>query len=149
MKKKLLAILTVLVICLTPAFMLVGCGSEDPNNRISLTCTSWKVEVGQSFSSSKVEGLEILYDLTEFNPDVGKYQYLVPTKEGKMQDPKKFSPDLPEDQFKIDDFAEACTNGLRDVEGFDSSTAVTGKTMTVMIFGVSFTVTYDVVEKIA
>lgn len=141
MKKKFLAILSVLIICLSPVFFLVGCKEEKNNDVIVTVGDTWTVKQNQSFSSiTEPDEFEIKYHIKKYNPEAGKYQYLT-------KDKKTFSNEKPaeSDMPFVTTLAEAIKEGLMVVSGFDSSKIETGKKMTLIFSGVQFDVTYDVV----
>ena len=124
MKKKLLSIFAALVICLSPVLFLAGC-TVNEDQGVTLEYTSWKVELDGSFASSTVEGLKITYYVNEYSKEDGEYRDVL----------------APE----ITTLSDAIANGLRVVEGFDSSSVGT-KTMKVIFGGEMFTITYEVVD---
>lgn len=140
MKKKLLAILTVLVICLTPAFMMVGCGGSSDSSVIIAPGGVWTAYVGESYSSMKEgQGFKISYFKKDWNPEVGKMQY-VTTDGGFSEEPV---------YFEITTAAEAFASGGMVASGYNASTLTEGtnRTMQFTFGGQTFTVEYEVVER--
>ena len=122
MKRKLLSLILVLMLCFTPTFFLAGCDGSTGDD-ITFTAGTWTVAEGGSFESCTVTGLSITYTENKYDPAQGKYV---------------------DTQKTITTFADALNAGLVCASGFDSSTVGTGLKMTVVFGAESFVVEYSV-----
>ena len=130
MKKKLLSILAVLVICLSPVLFMVGCSPSEDQGVTMTPLTGWTVAQNASFASMTVpSGFSITYKAED--------------RENPKYDDKGNIIGYNTKDMTITTLADAIANGLRVIEGFDSSTAG-AKTMKVFFGGEIFTVSYTV-----
>lgn len=135
MKRKILAVLAILVLCLTPTFFFAGC---EEDNSTTINYTTWSVSQNGSFASSTVSGLSIKYSFKAYDATEGKYRWV-----SAISDDGKYTFTDTETQIEITSLDVAIERGLTH-SGFDSSKKGTDFKMKIYFGGVAKEITYSV-----